>query len=480
MRKLLVSVLLLLIASSAFAGTITSLSPSKVKVNSGEHFLTAFGTAPGNVLVFDGPAGHFERDISATFADRVVGWVPEAIVQKSGVYAVKVRNAQGVETNSLNFTVEGFKFFPLAILVPDVLFVQPKSRDGGYVKWDVFVVGGEDPNPQWRCDQDSGAFFKMGNTVVNCDAWNSFDERVSAKFTVTVADRVGPVVTVPDDIRVQARSYEGEVVNFEAKADDEIWGQAEVTCAPASGSMFRIGKTVVSCTAVDHDLNIGSNAFIVDVVGDKEPGTLELILPNPMQVEARDVRGAEVSYDVKVKGSKDPNPIVNCSPKSGSLFPLGTTIVNCDVLDHDGAWAQGSFDVSVLDVKAPSVESIKASPDRIVSDGRMWPVTISLEVSDDLDLQPSCSIVGVTANEQIDAGDDDKEGSGDYEILTKEEKPTVLLRGEFDRSRVYNVWVGCSDFFGNMTHTYAQVLVTSSAGVSQGAPAKPRRRAGGK
>ncbi|HEU4888496.1 MAG TPA: hypothetical protein VFV49_11450 [Thermoanaerobaculia bacterium] len=479
MRKVLVLVLFSLIASSAFAGTITSLSPSKVKVNSGEYFLTVFGTAPGNRLIFDGPAGHFERDVTATFVDSVVGWVPEAIIQKSGVYAVKVRNAQGVETNSLNFTVEGFKFFPLAILVPDVLFVQPKSRDGGYVKWEVFVVGGEDPNPQWRCDQESGAFFKMGNTLVTCDAWNSFDERVSAKFTVTVADRVGPVVTVPDDIRVEARSFEGEIVHFDAKANDEIWGEAEVTCAPASGSMFRIGKTVVSCTAVDLDLNVGEGAFIVDVVGEKEPGTLELILPNPIQVEARDARGAEVSYEIKVKGTKDPDPIVNCSPKSGSLFPLGTTIVNCDVLDHEGAWAQGTFDVSVLDVKAPSVESIKPSPDRIVADGRMWPVTIDLEVSDDLDLQPACSIIGVTANEPIDAGDDDKEGSGDYEILD-DEKLTVLLRGELIRSRVYNVWVGCSDFFGNMTHAYAQVLVTSAAGASQGTTSKPRRRSGGK
>ena len=85
MRKILVPVFLLLIASSAFAGTITSLSPSKVKVNSGEYFLTVFGTAPGNRLIFDGPAGHFERDVTATFADRVVGWVPDAIIQKSGV-----------------------------------------------------------------------------------------------------------------------------------------------------------------------------------------------------------------------------------------------------------------------------------------------------------------------------------------------------------------------------------------------------------
>lgn len=479
MRKVLVVALFSLVASSAFAGTITSLSPSSVKVNSGEHFLTIFGTAPGNRLIFDGPSGHFERDVTATFSDRVVGWVPEAVVAKSGVYTVKVRNSSGIETNTLNFTVQGFKFFPLAILVPDVLFVQAKSRDGGYVKFEVFVVGGEDPTPSWRCDQESGAFFKMGSTVVNCDAWDDFGERSSAKFTITVGDRVGPIVKVPDDIRVEAKSFEGQIVEFETFADDEIWGQSEVTCTPASGSMFRIGQTAVLCTAVDLDLNIGSAAFIVEVIGDGEPRSLELILPNAMRVDAKDPRGAEVYYEVKVEGTKDPDPIVNCSPKSGSLFPLGSTAVNCDVLDHDGAWAQGSFEVSVLDPSAPFVDSVKPSPSSIVNDGRMWPVTLDIDVRDDLDLAPACSIVGVTSNEKIDADDDDKEGTADYEILEKAEKPTVLLRGEYSRSRVYNVWVGCSDFFGNMTHAYTQVLVTTGFGGTQDAP-KPRRRAGGK
>jgi hypothetical protein len=44
---------------------------------------------------------------------------------------------------------------------------------------------------------------------------------------------------------------------------------------------------------------------------------------------------------------------------------------------------------------------------------------------------------------------------------------------------VYNIWVGCSDFFGNMTHSYTQVVVTTGFGGTQDAPNR-RRRAGGK
>ena len=477
MRKVLVPVILLLIASSAFAGTITSLDPSSIKVNSGEYFITAYGTNPGNTMVFDGPAGHFERTVSATFSDRVVGWVPEAIVAKAGTHSLKVRNAQGIETNSLNFTVVGFKFFPLVILVPDVLLIQPESREGAFVKFEVMPMGGEDPNPIVECDARSGDFFKMGITRVNCVATNSFKERAEASFDVNVVDQVGPIVTVPDRIRVEARSNEGAVVDFDVKASDEIWGDMPVDCSPKSGSWFRIGETVVLCSSVDLDLNVGVGSFIVEVLGPNgTPDPLELILPPTIFAEARDPRGAEVSYEVKVEGTKDPNPTINCSPKSGSLFPLGATTVLCDALDSEGAWAQGSFEIQVLDVKAPEIRYAKASPEKIPEDGRMSTVVIEAEAEDDLDLQPTCAIIAVTSNEDIDAGDEEKP-EYDYEITGPLK---VELRGQSTREvRVYNVWVGCSDFFGNMTQTVVQVVVTKdAAALSRTGPS--RRRAGGK
>jgi len=470
-------VLLLLIASSAFAGSITSLDPSSINVNSGEYFITAYGTNPGNTLVFDGPAGHFEREVNAIFSDRVVGWVPEAIVAKSGTYALKVRAANGAETNSLNFTVVGFKF-PLVLFVPEVLIVQPKTREGAFVKFDVYPFGGEDPNPVVECNYKSGDFFKMGVTKVTCVATNSLKERAEAQFDINVADRIGPIVTVPERIRVPARSNEGAVVEFEAKAFDEIWGDMPVDCSPKSGSMFRIGETTVACSSVDLDNNLGGSAFVVEVVGENgTPKPLELILPKePVFAEAKDPRGAEVSYEVKVEGSEDPNPVINCTPKSGSLFPLGLTTVQCDVLDKYGAWAQGSFEVQVLDVKAPEIRYVKVSPEKIAEDGRMWPVTVEAEAVDDLDLQPVCAITAVTANEVIDVGDEEKP---EYQYAITGPLKAELRGKSTKTTRVYNVWVGCSDFFGNSTPAVVQVLVTKDLG-SLSVPGPTRRRAGGK
>jgi hypothetical protein len=472
MRKVLVATICLLIASSAFAGTITSVNPSSIKINSGEYFITVFGTQPiGNRLIFDGPAGHFEREVSASFTGSVTGWVPEAIVAKAGTHSIKVRSANGAETNSLNFEVVGFKFFPLVLLVPDAVIWQPKTREGGYPEFTVFAVGGEEPDPKWSCDADSGKFFKMGQTVVNCEAWNS-KERARASFVVNVIDQVGPIVSVPRDIRVPATSNHGAKVEFSAKAEDEIYGAMPVECFPQSGSTFRVGKTTVSCTSADLDLNIGAGAFVVEVTGDKT-FPMSLLMPAPIQVPTKDPRGERVSFDVKVEGTEDPNPEILCSPKSGSLFPLGTTTVNCEAYDRFGSWAAGTFDVSVLDVNAPEIRYAKASPDRIPADGRMWPVKIAVEAVDDLDLQPVCSIIGVTANEPIDSGDDDKD-SGDWAVV---DALKLELRGESERSRVYNVWVGCSDFFGNLSQANAQVVVTRDAG-AQSAPSGRRRATG--
>jgi hypothetical protein len=477
MRKSLVVVLFLLIASSAFAGTITSLSPSSVQVNSGEYFMTVNGTGSlGTILVYDGPAGHFERTVGATLSTGVVGWVPEAIVAKTGTHTVKVRAANGVETNSLSFSVFGIKFFPLAIFVPEVLLVQPRDRNGVGVKFDVFAAGGDDPNPVVKCDHDSGELFPMGLTKVNCQASNSLGETAKADFVINVADRVGPIVKVPDPISVPGRSKEGTIVDFKVTAFDEIYGETQADCSPKSGSNFPMGRTTVVCTSLDLDGNVGHGAFLVDVTGGPKY-SLSLAVPAPILVDARDPRGAGVDYSVKVKGGDDPNPVLTCNPKSGSLFPIGTTTVQCDALDNLGARGNGQFDVTVIDPKAPDIRSVKVNPDTITDDGRMYPIEVFVDAVDELDLAPVCTVFGVTANEAVDAADEDKPGSGDYSITG----PLKLeLRGTSTRTtRIYNVWVDCTDFFGNRSESLARVVVAKPLSAETTIPAG-RRRAGGK
>ncbi|MGI8708072.1 MAG: HYR domain-containing protein [Actinomycetota bacterium] len=79
-----------------------------------------------------------------------------------------------------------------------------------------------------------------------------------------------------------------------------------------------------------------------------------LNLPGDITVEAEGAGGATVSYTVTAADAEDnPDPTPSCSPASGSVFPLGTTTVNCSVTDSNGATTTGSFKIVVRDTTGP-------------------------------------------------------------------------------------------------------------------------------
>ncbi len=78
-------------------------------------------------------------------------------------------------------------------------------------------------------------------------------------------DENPPVVTVPDDIVVEAETEEGAVVTFEASVTDAEDPSPTVECDPPSGSTFPIGETTVTCTGRDGS-NTTTETFTVTVM----------------------------------------------------------------------------------------------------------------------------------------------------------------------------------------------------------------------
>ncbi|HEX8617303.1 MAG TPA: hypothetical protein VF911_06945 [Thermoanaerobaculia bacterium] len=473
MRKSLAFAFLFFIAFTASAGTITSLNPSSFKVNSGEQFITVYGTDLGDRLIFDGPAGYFEVMVNATFSDRVVGWVPEAVIATSGTYSLSVSGPLGV-SGPAYFRVSGFKL-PLVLLLPEYVRAQPRSIDGGSVKYEVYAMGGSDGSATVTCDPASGSFVKMGTTVVNCVASNLSGERATGSFPVYVRDEVAPVLSAPvDPILVQAQSRDGAVVDFKVTAYDAIYGDVRADCLPAAGSLFRIGVTTVQCTATDRDLNVGNAAFDVEVLGERKPYSLTVVVPATIVTDAYDPTGATVKFDVRVEGTDDPSPVVTCTRKSGEVFPVGDTVVACEAIDAWGMRGTNDFTISVLDRVAPQILELKITPDLLTADGRLYPIEVYARAVDDIDFQPTCAIETVTSKEDIDLDDTEDPKSYDWLITS----PTTLeLRAErHSTTRVYNVWILCSDYFGNFERTRASVTVTGGAASKMTAPAKSGKR----
>lgn len=65
-----------------------------------------------------------------------------------------------------------------------------------------------------------------------------------------------------------------------------------------------------------------------------------------------------MTYVATATDTNPTNPTVNCSPASGSTFPITTTTVNCSSTDTAGNVSNGSFTVTVQDTTAPVITLI--------------------------------------------------------------------------------------------------------------------------
>jgi HYR domain/Low-density lipoprotein receptor repeat class B len=158
------------------------------------------------------------------------------------------------------------------------------------------------------------------------------------------SDRTPPAIAVPADMVVEATRPGGAVVTYAATATDGGDGAVSVTCAPASGSVFALGTTVVGCSATDAAGNRAEQTFRVTVVDTRAPS---LTLPGGVTVDATTSAGAIATYVVSAVDVVDSTPAVVCSPPAGSTFAIGATQVVCTAADASGNASRGSFDVHV-------------------------------------------------------------------------------------------------------------------------------------
>ena len=168
-------------------------------------------------------------------------------------------------------------------------------------------------------------------------------------------DATAPVVTVPANMTVEATSASGATVNFSASALDNVDGPLTPTCVPPSGSTFALGTTPVTCSATDAAGNTGYGYFNVTVQDTTDP---TLHLPANITVPQTIPAGAAVSYIVTATDAVDASPTVVCAPLSGSIFPVGTTPVNCSATDDYSNTANGSFNVTVIAWTAGTFTSV--------------------------------------------------------------------------------------------------------------------------
>jgi hypothetical protein len=78
-------------------------------------------------------------------------------------------------------------------------------------------------------------------------------------------DTIAPKLTTPKDVVVSTTSSHGAIVKYSVSAADNVDRSPSVSCAPASGTLFTVGSTTVTCHASDRSGNVSTASFVVTV-----------------------------------------------------------------------------------------------------------------------------------------------------------------------------------------------------------------------
>ena len=102
-----------------------------------------------------------------------------------------------------------------------------------------------------------------GARVTGEDTWTGTLVVPGLEFEV---DRIPPKITgaTPKTVRAPRKAKRVRVT-YRVTAVDDVDGSVSVSCRPASGSQFRIGRTTVTCSATDSSGNTATARFTVTV-----------------------------------------------------------------------------------------------------------------------------------------------------------------------------------------------------------------------
>jgi hypothetical protein len=166
-------------------------------------------------------------------------------------------------------------------------------------------------------------------------------------------DPIPPTAICPGDTTLAADSGQcGAVVSYTAQVSDNYPG-ATISCLPASGSLFPVGTTGVTCIAVDAMENADTCSFVVTVIDSEPPlavcpGDFSLVA-DPM------VCNVSLSYTVSVTDNCSDATVV-CDFPPSTYFPIGVTPVTCIAMDASGNADTCGFTVTVADAEPPRLQ----------------------------------------------------------------------------------------------------------------------------
>jgi hypothetical protein len=177
-----------------------------------------------------------------------------------------------------------------------------------------------------------------GTYPITFTAHNGVGADAIQPFTLTVNASADTdlMISTPANITVNAAGPTGASVSYTSPAvsDQDDTTTPAPACSPASGAMFAIGSTTVTCSASDSDdtpSTVRTNFTVT--VNDTDLALAGV--PADITTDATSPDGATVSYTAPTAVDEEPGASAICDHPSGSTFPIGTTTVTCSASDSD-------------------------------------------------------------------------------------------------------------------------------------------------
>ena len=174
-------------------------------------------------------------------------------------------NDAGLTTNASDLTLQIDQIAP-TLTLPGNITEEATDPAGAFVSYSASSSDNFDPTPNTVCTPASGSFFNFGATTVNCYAEDEAGNTTNQSFDVTVQDTTAPTISPVANINVNTTNSAGETVTYtDPTTTDVVDGAGVATCAPASGTVFSVGTTTVTCQATDTANNTATVTFDVIV-----------------------------------------------------------------------------------------------------------------------------------------------------------------------------------------------------------------------